>query len=421
MTAPDPAAPDHSGREHGPAAARPLHGLRVLDLSRVLAGPWATQLLADLGADVLKIERPGEGDDTRGWGPPWVESADGVAREAAYFLCANRGKRSLAIDVAQPDGARLVAALAAQSDVLVENFKVGGLAKYGLDHETLARANPRLIYCSITGFGLDGPYAARPGYDFIIQGMGGLMGVTGVPDGEPMKAGVAIVDLFSGLYAANAIQAALRHRDATGRGQRIDVSLLDVQVAVMANQALNYLVGGRNPRRLGNAHPNIVPYQAFSTRDGALTVAVGNDAQFARFCAALGVDALATDERYATNAARVANRGTLIPELQARLSGDDTRAWLARLETAGVPAGPINTLAQVFEDPQVVHRGLRVESPHDTLGSVPGVRCPVRMSDAAIGADRGPPPLGAHTREVLRERLGVDDAALDALAARGVI
>jgi crotonobetainyl-CoA:carnitine CoA-transferase CaiB-like acyl-CoA transferase len=398
----------------------PLNGVRILDLSRVLAGPWATQLLADLGADVVKIERPGEGDDTRGWGPPWVGSPDGE-REAAYFLCANRGKRSVAVDVSQPDGARLVASLAASADVLVENFKVGGLAKYGLDYETLARANPRLIYCSITGFGLDGPYASRPGYDFIIQGLGGLMGVTGVPDGEPMKAGVAIVDLFTGLYAANAIQAALRQRDATGRGQRIDVALLDVQVAVMANQALNYLVSGRNPRRLGNAHPNIVPYQAFSTRDGALTVAVGNDAQFARFCAVLGVAGLASDVRYATNEARVANRAALIPELQARLSQQTTDHWLAELEAVGVPAGRINTLAQVFDDPQVMHRGLRIDSPHDTLGSVPGVRCPVRMSDAEVGAERGPPPLGAHTREVLGERLGLDAAALDALVARGVI
>lgn len=398
----------------------PLNGVRVLDLSRVLAGPWATQLLADLGADVVKVERPGEGDDTRGWGPPWVEAPDGE-REAAYFLCANRGKRSVAVDVAQPDGARLVASLAASSDVLVENFKVGGLAKYGLDYETLSRANPRLIYCSITGFGLDGPYASRPGYDFIIQGLGGLMGVTGVPDGEPMKAGVAIVDLFTGLYAANAIQAALRQRDATGRGQRIDIALLDVQVAVMANQALNYLVSGRNPRRLGNAHPNIVPYQAFSTRDGALTVAVGNDAQFARFCAVLGVEALATDARYATNEARVANRAALIPELQSRLSLQTTDHWLAQLEAVGVPAGRINTLAQVFEDPQVVHRGLRIESPHETVGTVPGVRCPVRMSEADVGSALGPPTLGAHTRDVLSDRLGLDVAALEALAARGVI
>lgn len=400
---------------------RPLDGIRVLDLSRVLAGPWATQLLADLGADVLKIERPGEGDDTRAWGPPYVHGADPAVRESGYFLCTNRGKRSVAVDVSTPEGAALVAELAAQSDVVVENFKVGGLAKYGLDWPSLQARNPGLVYCSVTGFGQDGPYADRPGYDFIIQGMGGLMSVSGVPDGEPMKTGVAIVDLFTGLYAANAIQAALHARRATGRGQQIDLALLDVQVAVMANQALNFLVSGRDPRRLGNAHPNIVPYQAFSTADGALTVAVGNDAQYARFCAVLDAPELATDARFATNEARVANRAALIPLLQQRLSTRSTPHWLAQLEAVGVPGGPINTLSQVFADPQVVHRGLRIDREHPTVERVPGVRCPIRMSESEIGAPLPPPPLGWHTHEVLRERLGLDASQLAALAARGVI
>lgn len=400
---------------------RPLAGIRVLDLSRVLAGPWATQLLADLGADVVKVERPGEGDDTRAWGPPYVEAGDGAARESAYFLCTNRGKRSVAIDVSKREGAALVADLAATSDVVVENFKVGGLAKYGLDWESLRARNPALVYCSVTGFGQDGPYADRPGYDFIVQGMSGLMSVGGVPDGEPMKTGVAIVDLFTGLYAANAIQAALLARHASGRGQHVDMALLDVQVAVMANQALNFLVSGRDPRRLGNAHPNIVPYQAFATADGSLTVAVGNDAQYARFCGVIGAPELATDARFATNESRVANRAELIPLLQARLATQPTAHWLARLEAVGVPAGPINRLSEVFADPQVVHRGLRIERPHPTVGTVPGVRCPIRMSDSEVGAALAPPPLGWHTREVLAERLGLDAAALDALAARGVI
>jgi crotonobetainyl-CoA:carnitine CoA-transferase CaiB-like acyl-CoA transferase len=400
---------------------QPLDGIRVLDLSRVLAGPWATQLLADLGADVVKIERPGEGDDTRAWGPPYLQSADGTARESAYFLCTNRGKRSVAVDVAKPEGAALVRELAAASDVVVENFKVGGLVKYGLDYASLRARNPALVYCSVTGFGQDGPYADRPGYDFIIQGMSGLMSVSGAPDGEPMKTGVAIVDLFTGLYAANAIQAALHARRTTGRGQHVDMALLDVQVAVMANQAANYLVSGRDPRRLGNAHPNIVPYQAFSTADGSLTVAVGNDAQYARFCDVLGAPELASDARFATNEARVANRAALIPLLQLRLSAAPTAHWLERLERVGVPAGPINTLSQVFADPQVRHRGLRIDTAHPTLAQVPGVRCPIRMSESAIGAPLPPPPLGWHTREVLAERLGLGEAELESLAERKVI
>jgi glutaryl-CoA transferase len=398
-----------------------LEGVRVLDLSRVLAGPWATQLLADLGADVIKLERPGEGDDTRSWGPPYLESDDAKTREAAYFLSANRGKRSVAIDVAQPRGAQLVADLAARTDVLVENFKVGGLRKYGLDYESLRARNPGLIYCSITGFGQDGPYAERPGYDFIIQGMSGLMSITGSPAGEPTKAGVAIADVFTGLYAANAIQAALLARVRTGMGQRIDLALLDVQVAVLANQALNYLVSGRSPRRMGNAHPNIVPYQAFDTADGSMTVAVGNDQQFARFCVALAAPHLAQDSRFATNEGRVAHREPLICEVQRLLFAQPTAYWLEKLEQGGIPAGPINTLEQVFSDPQVRHRGLRIDTPHRGAGSAPGVRCPIRMSGATVGAERGPPQIGEHTRAVLKTQLGLADAELEELVRGGVI
>ena len=387
--------------------SRPLDGIRVLDLSRVLAGPWCTQLLADLGADVIKIERPVEGDETRQWGPPWGVPAGGGAREAAYYLCANRGKRSAAIDLATPEGAAVIRALAAKADVLVENFKTGGLAKYGLDYASLREGNPRLVYCSITGFGQDGPYAGRAGYDFVIQGMGGLMSVTGVPDGEPMKVGVAVTDLFTGLYAANAIQAALLHRHATGLGQHLDIAMLDVQLAVMANQSLNFLMSGRDPVRPGNAHPNIVPYQAFRTADGAMTIAVGNDQQFARLCEALELPQVAGDARYARNEGRVAHRQELVGQLQHRLLEHPTAHWLQRLEPRSVPAGPINTLSQAFADPQVVHRELRVDLPHPTLGTAPGVRCPVRMSGAEVGATTAPPPLGWNTAEILGE-IGID-------------
>jgi crotonobetainyl-CoA:carnitine CoA-transferase CaiB-like acyl-CoA transferase len=380
----------------------PLQGIRILDLSRVLAGPWATQLLADLGAEVIKIERPGDGDDTRGWGPPYATSSDGQRRESAYFLAANRGKRSVALDLANPEDAARVAALAKDCDVLVENFKVGGLTKYGLDYTSLSARCPRLVYCSISGFGQDGPYAERPGYDFIIQGMGGLMSVTGDADGEPTKAGVAIVDIFAGLYAANAIQAALRHRETTGHGQHIDIALLDVLMSVMANQALNFLVSGRSPGRLGNAHPNIVPYQAFQAADGPFTVAVGNDSQFARFAGAIGAPHLANDERYVTNAARVDNRVSLIEAVQAQLVMHARTHWLETFERAGVPAGPVNTLAEAFADPQVQHREMRIDLDHPDLGSTPGVRCPIRMSGAAIGSSIAPPSLGADTDAVLR-------------------
>jgi crotonobetainyl-CoA:carnitine CoA-transferase CaiB-like acyl-CoA transferase len=399
----------------------PLEGIRVLDLSRVLAGPWCTQLLADLGAEVIKVEKPGEGDDTRAWGPPYVQSADGRARESAYFLSANRGKRSVAIDIAHPRGARLVAQLAARCDVLVENFKVGGLARYGLDQASLSAAHPGLVYCSITGFGQDGPYAGRPGYDFVVQGMSGLMSVTGEPGGEPMKAGVAIVDVFTGLYAANAIQAALRMRERTGLGTHIDLALLDVQVAAMANQALNYLASGSNPARHGNAHPNIVPYQSFRTADVPVTVAVGNDQQFRRLCDVLGCPGLAADARFASNELRVRHREALLPLLQELLLAREAAHWLARLEAAGVPAGPVNTMQQVFADPQVRHRGLRQELEHARVGGVPGVRCPIRMTGAEVGSTLAPPALGADTRAVLAGVLGLAAAQLDELAREGVV
>ena len=406
--------------------AGPLQGIVVLDLSRILAGPWATQVLADYGATVLKVEHPQGGDDTRKWGPPYLEDAAGRAtRESAYYLSANRGKRSLAIDFSQPDGQQIVRRLAMQADVLVENFKVGGLARYGLGYEQLAAENPRLVYLSISAFGQDGPDAAKPGYDAMIQGMGGLMSLTGLPDGEPgagpQKVGVAVADLMCGMYAVSAIIAALYERDRSGRGQYIDLSLLDTQVAWLANQNLNYLVSGEPPRRQGTAHPNIVPYQAFETADGHLMLAVGNDAQFARFCGAAGAPELAADARFRTNADRVAHRAALVPQVAALLRNRTTREWLATLEVAQVPCGPINDLAQVFAEPQVRHRGLRLDLPHPTAGTTPGVRNPVRFSRTAVEYERAPPPLGADTAAELKARLGIDDAVLADLAARRVI
>jgi crotonobetainyl-CoA:carnitine CoA-transferase CaiB-like acyl-CoA transferase len=398
-----------------------LADIKVLDLSRVLAGPWCTQLLADLGATVFKVERPGEGDDTRSWGPPYCTGADGQARMASYFMSANRGKHSVAIDIAQSEGAALIRALAAKADVFVENFKCGGLAKYGLSYTELKAENPRLIYCSITGYGQDGPYAERPGYDFIVQGLGGLMGVTGVPDGEPMRAGVALTDIMTGMYACNGILAALHQRERTGLGQHIDICLLDVQVATMANQALSYLTTGRNPRRLGNAHASIVPYQAFATNTGDITVAAGNDGQFKKLCAVLGVPELAADPRYATNAARVDHRETLIPHLQQLFMAWDQAFILSALEAGGVPCGPINTLAQVFDDPQVVHRGMAFRQAQPELGEVPAVRCPLRLSGADVGAVLPPPSLGAHTRAVLGRELGLSEDSLAELGGQGII
>ncbi len=403
-----------------------LSHLRVLDLSRVLAGPFAAQMLGDLGAEVIKVERPGSGDDTRAWGPPFLHDDSGEpTRESAYFLCANRNKKSVAIDLAHPEGQRLVRALAAQADVVIENFKVGGLRQYGLDGEALRAAHPRLIWCAITGFGQTGPYAPRAGYDFLIQGMGGLMSLTGRADGEPgagpQKVGVALTDIMTGLHATSAILAALLHRERTGRGQTIDLALLDVQVASLANQAMNYLVSGVAPRRLGNAHPNVVPYQDFPTADGDMIIAVGNDGQFLRLCAALGHAEWGSDPRFATNALRVANREALIPLLRQATVTRPTREWVARLEAVGVPCGPINTLDAVFDDPQVQARGLALRMRHDAGAEVTLVANPIRLSDTPPSYRTAPPLLGQHTREVLAGLLGLDTAAIAALARAGAI
>ncbi len=408
------------------AGVGPLRHLKVLDLSRILAGPWAGQLLGDYGADVIKVERPSAGDDTRGWGPPYARDAEGRdTRDAAYFLCANRNKRSVTVDIARPEGQAIVRALAGQSDVVIENFKVGGLAPYGLDYASLSAEHPGLIYCSITGFGQTGPYASRAGYDFLIQGMGGLMSITGRRDGEPgagpQKVGVALTDVLTGLYATTAILAALTHRERTGQGQQIDLALLDVQVASLANQTMNYLASGEAPARMGNAHPNIVPYQDFPTADGDMIVAVGNDAQFARLCATSDHAEWAADPRFADNAARVANRDAFVALFSAVSRTRTTADWVARLEAAGVPCGPINTLADVFADPQVQARGLRHAMPHGAGGTVDLVANPVRLSATPPNYRLPPPLLGADTRAVLSERLGLAEAEIDALAASGVV
>lgn len=403
-------------------APGPLHGVRVLDLSRVLAGPWATQTLADLGAEVIKIERPGQGDDTRQWGPPFTTTANGERGDAAYFLCANRGKKSVTLDIALDEGAAIARRLVETVDVVVENFKTGGLKKYGLDYASLARINPRLVYCSITGFGQDGPYAGRAGYDYMIQAMGGLMSVTGQADGspgaEPMKAGVAVADLFTGLYASNAILAALLQARATGQGQHIDLALFDVQAAMLANQATNWFVSGAAPTRLGNAHPNLSPYQPFPCSDGMVVVAVGNDGQYRALCNALGRSELGTDGRYATNAQRVTNRPTLSAELSALTATHDMAGLMRLLEAAGVPCGPVNTLDQVFAEPQAVHRRLVVEQGRDDLAApVRTVATPIRLSGAETGAATPPPALGQHTEEVL----GALELDVAALRARKVV
>ena len=384
------------------AVPRALSGIRVVDVSRVLAGPWATQLLADLGADVIKVERPGTGDDTRSFGPPWFHGANGE-REAAYFTCANRNKRSIALDLTRAEDAALLVEMASEADVFVENFKVGTLARHGLDYTALAARNPRIVYCSITGFGQHGPYADLPGYDFIVQAVGGLMSITGEANGPPMKVGVALSDILTGLYACNGILAALHQRGQTGRGQHIETALLDVQVATLANQAASFLATGYNPRRFGNAHPSIVPYQTFETSDGVIAVAVGNDTQFTALCEVLERPSLAADPRFATNAQRVAERDILIPELQRAFRRRSSRKWLARLADAGVPAGPVNTIHDVFSDPHVIERQLRVTLPHARLGTVPGVACPVRMSDSPPVLDRGPPVLDEHAEQIRLE------------------
>ncbi|MBP8926544.1 MAG: CoA transferase [Pseudomonadales bacterium] len=379
----------------------PLEGYRVLELSRILAGPWAGQIFADMGATVIKVERPGEGDNTRHWGPPWLTASNADASsEAAYFLCANRGKQSITVDIATPEGQQRIRDLVAQSDVLIENYKVGGLAKYGLDYAALQPLNPRLVYCSITGFGQTGPYAQRAGYDFLLQGMGGLMSVTGEPDGlpggGPQKAGVALVDILTGLYASIAVQAALLERERSGLGQYIDLALLDVSVACLANQAMNYLVGGEVPRRLGNAHPNIVPYQTFAAADGHLILAVGNDTQFRRFCEVAGWPALADDLRYATNRGRVANREELCAYIAVLIKTRTIDDWLLALEAVGVPCGPINTLDRVFADPQVKARGMVQQLRRADGVCVPSVRNPIVFSRTPLATPVVPPRLGEH-------------------------
>ena len=404
----------------------PLSHLTVLDLSRVLTGPWCTQLLADLGAEVLKIEKPGSGDDTRSWGPPFLKDTQGRdTGEAAYYLACNRGKKSVAIDFTQSEGQAIVRELARGADIVVENFKVGGLKKYGLDYASLAPINPRLVYCSITGFGQTGPYAERAGYDFIIQGMGGFMSVTGerddLPGGGPQKAGIAISDLMTGMYACTAILAAIAHRELSGAGQYIDASLFDTQVAMMAVMNMNYLVSGTAPGRAGNAHQNIVPYQVFACADGHLILAVGNDVQFARFCEVAGKPEWARDPRFAANAERVKRRDVLVPLIDVVMRARTQAAWLAALETVGVPCGPINRLDQVFADPQLLARGMRIDLPHPLSGMVPQVGNPLHFSATSVAYTHAPPLLGEHTATVLSQRLGLSAESLADLAARGSV
>ncbi len=402
----------------------PLHGLRVFDLTRILAGPTCTQILGDLGADVIKVERPGSGDDTRKFAPPFIKDDRGKETgESAYFCSSNRNKRSITLDLTKPDGQDLARRLIARCDILVENFRVGGLAKYGLSYEQLRADCPKLIYCSITGFGQTGPYAARPGYDVLIQAMGGFMSITGNPEGEPQKGGVPIADIIAGLYAAIAINAALRHREVTGEGQYIDIGMLDTQVATLSIQGLNYLATGETPERLGNAHPNIVPYQSFATADGDIILAVGNDAQFQRFCEFAGVPELASEEKFSTNGARVRNRDDLIDRLRPILARHPLRYWLEGLEALNVSCGPINTIDQVFADPQVKSRGMEIEMDHPQTGDAPVhlIASPIRMS-ATPASHRYPPPiLGQYTDEVMQELLGLDEKDLADLRRRGVI
>ncbi|WP_431509630.1 CaiB/BaiF CoA transferase family protein [Variovorax sp. DAIF25] len=412
-----------------PAADAPVPGalshIRVLDLSRVLAGPWASQTLGDLGAEVIKVERPGRGDDTRLWGPPFLKDREGAdTRDSAYYLCANRNKKSVAIDFTTAAGQALVRELAKRCDVLIENFKVGSLAQYGLDHASLLALNPRLVYCSITGFGQTGPYAERAGYDFLMQGMGGLMSITGRADGEegagPVKVGVALTDILTGLYASTAILAALQSRDLSGVGQHIDLALLDVQVACLANQGMNHLYGGR-PRRMGNAHPNTVPYQDFPTADGHMILAIGNDGQFASFCRAVGQAGWASDARFATNADRIANRSALIALMREVTVTRGTAEWIALFERVGVPCGPINTIADVFEDPQVKARGTQIRMAHPVAGEIPLVASPLRLSQTPVQYRRAPPTLGQDTREVLGDLMGLSAQQIGDLTNQGVI
>ncbi len=397
-----------------------LAGVRVLDLSRVLAGPWATQILGDLGAEVIKVEKPGAGDDTRSWGPPFLKRADGGQGDAAYYLAANRNKRSVTIDFAKPEGAHMVRRLVPHCHILIENFKTGGLAKYGLDYASLASLNPALVYCSITGFGHTGPYSKRPGYDYMIQAMGGLMSLTGEPEGEPMKSAVAVADLMTGMYAATGILAALRHAEHTGEGQQIDISLLDSQIAMLANLGMNYLVSGEKPQRIGNAHASIAPYQVFATADGHIVIAVGNDGQFRDLCRALDI-ALADDPRFARNEARVRHRPALAEALAAVLVQKPTSHWIAALEAAEVPCGPINTLGQVFADPHVLARGAVETMTRADGGQVRLTASPLRMSATPPNPRAAPPLLGQDTDAVLREYLNASDDELTQWHAAGVV
>ncbi len=402
-----------------------LSHIRVLDLSRVLAAPWATQILGDLGADIIKIEKPGEGDETRHFGPPFLKDADRSRGDATYFLATNRNKKSVAINFAKPEGAALIKRLARRAHVIVENFKTSALAKYGLDYESLAAENPALIYCSLTGFGHDGPYKDKAGYDYLIQGMGGLMSITGQPDGtpgaEPMKVGVAVSDLFTGLYTTIAIQAALIHQARTGEGQSIDMALFDCQAAMLANQAMNYFSGNVVPKRMGNAHPNIVPYQTFATSDGFLILAVANDGQFRRFCAAAGIAQIGSYARYGTNAMRVGNRAALVALLTPLFTQRSTADWITALEAANVPCGPINHVDQVFADPQAVARGLTIDMAHGAAGDIKLVASPLRLAKTPPEYRSAPPLLGEHTREILSGTLGLAEAEIVALARSGVI
>lgn len=405
---------------------RPLSHIRVLDLSRILAGPWASQNLADLGAEVIKIERPGTGDDTRDWGPPFLKDKSGKeTHESAYFLSVNRGKKSVTLDLAKPEGRKLARELAAKSDVVIENYKVGGLAKYGLAYNDVKKINPAIIYCSITGFGQSGPNAHRPGYDFIFQGMGGLMSITGerddLPGGGPQKVGIAITDVLAGMYASLAITAAVAHRERTGAGQYIDLALLDTIVAFGANQIFNYFVSGEVPRRYGNAHANLLPYEVFATADGHVILAAGNDGQFASFCKAAERPELAEDKRFRSMPDRIRHRAELIPLVREIMKRRTSRDWITRLEAAGVPCGPINNYKEVFDDPQVKHRGLKIEMPHPLAGTMAGIASPMRFSETPVEYTLPPPLLGEHTREVLGSLLGIEPAELDRLAERKII
>src|SRR5215207_1096373 len=383
----------------------PLTGLRVLELARILAGPWAGQILADLGADVIKVERKGAGDDTRGWGPPFVAAADGGHLGAAYFHSTNRGKRSIELDFESDEGRRIVRKLAARSDVLIENFKVGGLAKFGLDYKGLSPENPRLIYCSVTGFGQDGPDAQRPGYDLMAQGIGGFMDITGTPDGEPMRAGVPVSDIFTGVYSVVGILAALQQRERTGKGCYVDTALVDSTVGVLANQGMNFLASGKQPARIGNAHPNIVPYQVFTVADGYIIIATGNDSQYVKLCGVLGVPELGKDPKYIDNRSRLANRAELVGKLTAQTTKFKMQDLADKLETVGVPAGPINNLDQVFDDPHVKHRGMKLDLPSAfaKAGTIPGVRTPIVVDGKPMASERTAPRLGEHTAELLKE------------------